>query len=104
MPKATTNHSLRGRGEVKSTDHTRVGSGTSGRASASVPMARETLARISEVLNNCLDQAPSLEKELLSSLGKDDTKISNEGHLIIDWIRGEKCKEVASSIGKEAVD
>ena len=67
-------------------------------------MARETSARISQVLNRCLDQAPSLEKELLSSLGKDDAKISNEGHLIIDWIRNAICKEITSLIGKEAVD
>ena len=73
-------------------------SGTSGRARP------ETSASVSEVLNRCLDQAPNLEKELLSGLGKDDANISNEGHLVIDWIRSEICQEIASVIGKEAVD
>ena len=72
--------------------------------SASVLTARETSARMSEVLNRCLEQVPNLGKELLSSLRKDDAQTSNEGHSSIDWIRSEVCEEIASLIGKEAVD
>ena len=103
MPEMIVNHSRRGRGEVKSTGpHVWVLKDV-WKSSASVPMARETSARISEVLNRCAVQVPNLE-EFLSSLGKDDVKISNEGHLSIDWIRCERCKEIGSLIGKEAVD
>ena len=55
-------------------------------------------------MNGCLDHAPQLEEELLSSLGKDGAEISEESRKSVDWIRSELCKEVACLIGVNSVD